>query len=116
VRRISSPTIDALISYHWPGNARELENCIERAVIMTEENVIHAYHLPPTIQTAESSRTQYSGTLEKVIEKVENEMIVEKLKEHKGNVSTTAIELGVTERILGLRLKKYGIDFKKYRK
>ena len=46
VRRISTTSIDMLMRYHWPGNVRELENCIERAVILSEDNVIHGYHLP----------------------------------------------------------------------
>ena len=50
VTRISTPAIDMLFSYHWPGNIRELENCIEHAVILTEDDVIHGYHLPPTLQ------------------------------------------------------------------
>ncbi|MCC6143428.1 MAG: sigma 54-interacting transcriptional regulator, partial [Candidatus Hydrogenedentes bacterium] len=52
VRRISTPAIDMLMSYHWPGNVRELENCIERAVLLTEDDVVHGHHLPPTLQTA----------------------------------------------------------------
>ncbi|WP_370454018.1 sigma 54-interacting transcriptional regulator [Prosthecochloris sp. ZM_2] len=47
VRRISTRAIDMLMRYHWPGNVRELENCIERAIILSEDSVIHGYHLPP---------------------------------------------------------------------
>ncbi|HQI49062.1 MAG TPA: sigma 54-interacting transcriptional regulator, partial [bacterium] len=57
IQRISTPAIDMLMRYHWPGNVRELENCIERAVLVCEDQVIHSYHLPPTLQTAESSGT-----------------------------------------------------------
>ena len=57
VRRIATTAIDMLMSYHWPGNVRELENCIERAVLVCEGGVIHAHHLPPTLQTAEVSGT-----------------------------------------------------------
>ncbi len=52
IKRISTPAIDMLASYHWPGNVRELENAIERAVLVCEGQVIHGYHLPPTLQTA----------------------------------------------------------------
>ncbi len=115
VKRISSPAIDMLMAYHWPGNVRELENCIERAVIMTDEGVIHTYHLPPTLQTANSTSTAYSGELQKKLDSIEYEMIIEKLKSTAGNMSIVAQELGLTPRIMGLRMKKYGIDFKKYR-
>ena len=57
VRRIATSAIDMLMSYHWPGNVRELENCIERAVLVCDGGVIHAHHLPPTLQTAEVSGT-----------------------------------------------------------
>ncbi len=57
VRRISTSAIDMLTAYHWPGNVRELENAIERAVLVCEGGVIHAHHLPPSLQTAEVSGT-----------------------------------------------------------
>ena len=57
IKRISTPAIDMLTSYHWPGNVRELENTIERAVLVCDGAVIHAHHLPPTLQTAEASGT-----------------------------------------------------------
>ena len=57
IRRISTPAIDMLTSYHWPGNVRELGNTIERAVLVCDGGVIHAHHLPPTLQTGETSDT-----------------------------------------------------------
>ncbi len=57
IKRISTAAIDLLASYHWPGNVRELENAIERAVVVCDGSVIHAHHLPPTLQTAEASGT-----------------------------------------------------------
>src|SRR6202011_3335589 len=57
IKRVSTPAIDALMSYHWPGNVRELENVLERAVLVCDGQVIHAHHLPPSLQTAESSGT-----------------------------------------------------------
>jgi len=47
IKRISTPSIEALTQYHWPGNVRELENCMERAVLLCDDQVIHSYHLPP---------------------------------------------------------------------
>ena len=57
IKRISTPAIDMLMSYHWPGNVRELENALERAVLVCDGQVIHAHHLPPSLQTAEASGT-----------------------------------------------------------
>ena len=57
IKRISTPAIDMLMSYHWPGNVRELENALERSVLVCDGQVIHGHHLPPSLQTAESSGT-----------------------------------------------------------
>ena len=115
IRRISTRAIDMFMRYHWPGNVRELENCIERAVILSEDNVIHGYHLPPTLQTAESSGTPASGSLQQKLDTIEHEMIIEALKRTKGNMAKAASQLGLTERVMGLRVKKFGIEYKKYR-
>lgn len=115
VRRISTTAIDMLMRYHWPGNVRELENCMERAVILSEDNVIHGYHLPPSLQTAESSGTPYTGSLQQKLDAIEKEMIIEALKRTRGNMSRAAAQLGLSERIIGLRVKKFSIDYRKFR-
>jgi Nif-specific regulatory protein len=115
VKRISTPAIDMLLSYHWPGNVRELENCIERAVILSTDSVIHGHHLPPTLQTADATHTRYSGRLDDALARYERELIFEALKNTHGNMAKAASELGITERIMGLRVKKYDIDFMELR-
>ena len=71
IRRISTPAIDMLMAYHFPGNVRELENAIERAVLVCDSNVIHSHHLPPTLQTAEVSGTVTALTLKSAVEAFE---------------------------------------------
>jgi Nif-specific regulatory protein len=115
ISRISTPAIDMLMSYHWPGNVRELENCIERAVLMTDDDVIHSHHLPPTLQTADATGTLHAGTLQATLDNVERELIVEALKANNGNMTKAAIELGITERIMGLRVKKHNIKVRQYK-
>ena len=115
VRRVSTPAIDMLMSYHWPGNVRELENCIERAVLVSSDDVIHGYHLPPTLQTAEGSGTRVEGTLAGALENVEREMLCEALKMARGNRAKAARTLGVTERVMGLRVRKHGINARDFR-
>jgi Nif-specific regulatory protein len=115
VRRISTPAIDMLMSYHWPGNVRELENCIERAVLLSDEDVIHGHHLPPTLQTAEASGTVHTGTLAETLGSIERDLIIDALKSARGNMAKAARQLGVTERLMGLRVKKYAIDAGKYK-
>ncbi len=115
IRRISTPAIDALTRYHWPGNVRELENCIERAVLLCEEQVIHSYHLPMTLQTAEDTGTQQSKSLDEAVAGFERDMLIDALKSSRGNVRQAAKALSTTERIFGYKVKKYGITPKQYR-
>jgi Nif-specific regulatory protein len=107
IKRISTPALNMMMSYHWPGNVRELENVIERATILAEDGVIHGYNLP--------SGTVQKGGLDAKLGVIEYEMIIDALKTHGGNMSEAARELGLTRRILGLRMKKYDISYKDYR-
>jgi Nif-specific regulatory protein len=115
IQRISTPAIDMLMSYHWPGNVRELENCIERAVLLSSDDVIHGHHLPPTLQTAEATGTAHVGTLQAELENVEREFILDALKSARGNMAKAARSLGLTERVMGLRVEKHKIDPKRFR-
>ncbi len=110
IKRISTPAIELLMSYHWPGNVRELENCIERAVILSTDNVIHGHHLPPSLQSAESTGTNIHETLEEAVAKLERELILDALKSTRGNMAKAARLLGLTERKIGLRVTKYSIN------
>ena len=110
VRRLASATIDMLMSYHWPGNVRELENSMARAVQQAEGSVIYPYHLPPTLQTADSTQTETKGGLQAALDRVECQLIREALTATKGNIAQAAKNMNVTERILGMRVKKYNLE------
>jgi Nif-specific regulatory protein len=84
IRRISTPAIDMLVSYHWPGNVRELGNALERAVVVCDGQVIHAHHLPPTLQTAEASGTITRTTLSEALAAYEKDLIQDALKTTRG--------------------------------
>jgi Nif-specific regulatory protein len=115
VKRISTPAIDMLTAYHYPGNVRELENAIERAVVVCDGNVIHGHHLPPTLQTAEVSDTVTKVTLESAITAFERDLIQDTLKTTNGNCAKAANMLNTTERIINYKIKKYGINPKRFR-
>jgi Nif-specific regulatory protein len=115
VKRISTSAIDMIMSYHWPGNVRELENCLERACILSNSGVIYGFHLPPTLQTPESSGVPERGPLQSVLAKVEKELIQDNLKLTKGDVGRAADNLGITERQMELRIANYNINIKKYK-
>ena len=114
VRRLTSAAIDMLMSYHWPGNVRELESCIERAALVAEGEVIHPHHLPPTLQTAEAMGTELPGSLKHLVDSYERDLIRDALKSARGNVAGAARALGSTARIIGYKIKRYGIDPKRY--
>ncbi|MFP4010233.1 MAG: nif-specific transcriptional activator NifA [Spirochaetaceae bacterium] len=115
IQRISTPAIDLLSSYHWPGNVRELENVIERAAVLSTDGVIHSHHLPPTLQSAESTGTGVRDSLQAQLDNLERELVIDALKQTNGNMARAAELLDVTERVMGLRVKKHGIDPRKYR-
>jgi Nif-specific regulatory protein len=115
VKRISTPAIDMLMAYHWPGNVRELENVIERAVVVCDARVIHAHHLPPTLQTAEASGTAVNATLQDLLETYERDILQDALKSARGNRAKAARLVGTSERIFNYRVKQYGIDWRRFR-
>ena len=114
IRRLSTGTIDMLMSYHWAGNVRELENCIERAVLVAEGNVIYPHHLPSTLQTAESTGAPVRGDLKSMVETYERDIICDALKSAKGKVAPAARALATTQRILGYKIKMLGINPKRF--
>jgi Nif-specific regulatory protein len=113
IGRISSEAIDMLAAYHWPGNVRELENCMERAVIMSGEDVIRSYHLPPSLQMARPAAAPV--TLEEMVNGFRREIIIDHLKMSRGNITSAAEMLGTTKRILTYTIHNLGIEYARYR-
>ena len=114
IKRISMPAIDLLTQYQWPGNVRELRNCMERAALICNEEAIRTYHLPPTLQTAESSATDNQLSFGEAVGKFEQEILVEALQKCSGNMLQVARELRASYRIINYKIKKYNLDPKKY--
>jgi Nif-specific regulatory protein len=114
IKRITTPAIDMMMEYHWPGNVRELENCIERAVILCNEGAVHSYHLPPTLQTGTESRT-LPRSLEDAVARLEKEILMDALKNTRGNIKKAAKLIGTTVRKFSYKAAKYNINYKDYR-
>jgi Nif-specific regulatory protein len=102
-----------LMRYHWPGNVRELENCAERAVLLCTDHVVHSYHLPPTVQTAEASNTVPSGSLSSALASFERDLIVDALKMNRGNMAAAVRLLDTSERVMGLISQPFVITAQK---
>ena len=113
VMRLSTPAIDMLMSYHWPGNVQELENCIERAALATTDDCIHSHDLPPTLQTDVTSKTSIipegNASLETLLESYEKEILTEALRRNNGNLSAAGRDLSVSPRMMHYKVKKFGI-------
>jgi Nif-specific regulatory protein len=100
-----------MIGYHWPGNIRELENTIQRIVVLSEFDVVEGRDLPQHIlmYDVEDAREQ-ELTLEAEVEMLERSRIVAALREN-GNVQARAASvLGITPRQLGYKIAKYDIQ------
>jgi Nif-specific regulatory protein len=115
IRRISTPAIDMLTAYHWPGNVRELQNVVERAVLVCDGQVIHAHHLPPTLQTAEASGTVMNVSLTEAVDAYERDLIQDALKSTRGNRAKAARLMRTTDRIFNYKVRKLGIDWKRFK-
>lgn len=109
---VSKEAFDMLMKYNYPGNIRELENIIERAVVLTRGDTITLNDLPIHLKgfKEELSRPVLGkGTLPEQVEAVEKELIYDALKESGGNQTKAGKLLGITERNLRYKLKKYNI-------
>jgi DNA-binding NtrC family response regulator len=103
--KIDKSVMTKLKSYHWPGNIRELQHAVERAVILSDGKSIQSAELLiggniPTLKKETSPLT---------MDDMEKQFIIQSLKDHDGHVSNTAKTMGVTRTALYRRMKKHGI-------
>jgi len=115
IRRISTPAIDMLMAYHWPGNVRELQNVMERAVLVCDGEVLHAHHLPPTLQMADTSDAASAQSLAASLAAFEKDLIQDALKMARGNRAKAARLLQTTARIVNYKIRRYRIDWRRFR-
>ena len=104
---IPQETLDAFGSYSWPGNIRELQNLIERAVILSNDGV-----LPNTLPVAETENISVSSA-PSTLKEIERDLILRTLEEHRwmvGGVDGAAAKLGLKRTTLIAKMQKYGIS------
>ena len=102
--------MDQLIKYPFPGNVRELEHTVQRAVTLTRGNVITQQDLPDEIRHFQT--VTRGGTLVEKLEAVEREMILSALEKSDWVQTRAADRLGISERVLRYKMKKGGIQNK----
>jgi Nif-specific regulatory protein len=105
--------LDALTSYAWPGNIRELENEVQRVVIQAEPgHPLEVTDLSPRLRKVEGTISRIApkqGTLKEMMEQVERWLITEALRDHGNNKTRTAVTLGITREGLHKKLAKFGL-------
>ena len=107
---ISKEALDLLMRYNYPGNIRELENIIERAIVLARGNMITTDDLPMHTRSGESEAKQPKGSsLTEMVERFEQKLIIEALDKAGGNQSQASKSLGIGERKLRYKLKKYQV-------
>jgi Nif-specific regulatory protein len=108
IEGLNRAALDCLLSYDWPGNIRELENVIERAVIVCPGNLIAPRDLPAQIAQQPIAVPVMGNSLPQIIETIEKQKISEALKKH-NTYREAAKALGITERMIGYKIDKYKI-------
>ncbi|MDE0033422.1 MAG: sigma-54 dependent transcriptional regulator [Deltaproteobacteria bacterium] len=108
IQGFSREARDALLRYDYPGNVRELENLVERAIVLTRDDVVGLGELPLTIKETRVT-TDGQTNLSAVVEGIERRMIVDALSAAGGVQTKAADSLGISERALRYKLRKYGI-------
>jgi len=104
--RLAGEATDLLQRYRWPGNVRELEHAVERAVLLSDDDVIQPEDLPPEIAVPSFDDTNLAPM---TLEEVEKHHILRRLEECGGNRSEAARQLGISRNTLARKLKSYGL-------
>jgi len=110
ISRISPEALHLLLNYEYPGNVRELQNIIERAVVISRDTIISLHDLPfGDIDECETFGSKKEGRLRQSIEGMEQKMIVDAMEKAGYHQTKAAEALGISERMLRYKLKKYGL-------
>ncbi|UCC11441.1 MAG: sigma-54-dependent Fis family transcriptional regulator [candidate division WOR-3 bacterium] len=107
IKGITAEAMKYLMKYNFPGNIRELENIIERAIVFARREQISIDDIPVVLFSKTTGPPV--GGLEETVSTIEKQMITEALKKNGGNKSKAAVDLGVSERVLRYKIKKYKI-------
>ncbi len=110
LKSISPKSMDLLMRYDWPGNIRELENCLERAVIMAKQEIIGPEDLPPQIGLFAKPEDGFDLAAGISLAEVEKKLILKTLKDAGDNRTRAAEILGINRRTLQNKLKEYCIN------
>lgn len=110
IHGFTDAAIGALSRYQWPGNVRELDNVILQAVVLAKSSLLDVNDLPKRIIQAASTPGTGSLTLSDQLTEPERQILINTIRQHKGNIKRSAAALQVSRTTLYAKLKKYQID------
>jgi two-component system nitrogen regulation response regulator NtrX len=105
----------SLLDYSWPGNIPELQNVLERAIVMTPGRVIEKVDLPEVTRKAQPTAPS-ATTLSRWLDEKEKQFFIQKLEDCSGNVALTARSWGIALRSLNRKMQKYGLEKRRFRR
>lgn len=113
IESISGPAQEVLVRYSWPGNIRELQLCMEQAVFACEDSVLRTGHLPAMLQDPHENPPA-GRSFNDAVARFEQELLTDALQRTHGNMLQAARDLKASYRIVNYKVKKYGIDPRKF--
>ena len=116
VTTVEPAAMDLMRRYRWPGNVRELENAVLQAMVLTEDGVLRAQHLPDEVRAAEApirpvpqNKAELAEARARACEAIERRFLKEALRRNNGNVSRTAEQTGFSRRNVQMMMRRYGL-------
>jgi transcriptional regulator with PAS, ATPase and Fis domain len=117
ISTVSKQVMRQLVDYPWPGNIRELQNVLERAIVLTSGRVIEAVDLPGGKEEYKQDKqsTSADAPLNDWLKEQEKQYLAQKLAVSQGNIAITAKSCGIGVRTLSRKMREYGLDKKSFK-
>lgn len=121
VESVSEPVLEKLLKYDWPGNIRELENILERAIIVNKSNVIEKIDIESISPKQEIKQPADIGEIEnykefkeKILDSIEKQYLLKMLSKYNGDINTIISKMDISQRTLYNRIREYDINLKHF--
>jgi DNA-binding NtrC family response regulator len=125
ITKVASEAMNRLMSYDWPGNIRELQNVLEKALVLCRSRAIESVELPDSLLTAEPTRKKNTSIevsileeapLDEWVKEQERAYLIRRLQAFRGRIGPTAKSCGVDVRTIHRKMRLYGLDRKDFRR